>query len=130
MNASFGSEPVHDKNTTNELVNGYLESMITQSLVQRYIEKHPLVQDILNDKKINYVSEEPVVDFSSNLDYHEHLLEKEIFHKVEKMFSFSQTQTVPSTDALLELEKLMQKHTDLAKQGVLASSLIQKHFHE
>jgi hypothetical protein len=104
--------------------------MITQSLVQRYIEKHPLVQDILNDKKINYVSEEPVVDFSSNLDYHEHLLEKEIFHKVEKMFSFSQTQTVPSTDALLELEKLMQKHTDLAKQGVLASSLIQKHFHE
>ncbi len=130
MNASFGSEPVHDKNTTNELVNGYIESMITQSLVQRYIEKHPLVQDILNDKKINYVSEEPVVDLSSNLDYHEHLLEKEIFHKVEKMFSFSQTQTVPSTDALLELEKLMQKHTDLAKQGVLASSLIQKHFHE
>jgi DNA polymerase III delta prime subunit len=139
LNERIMTEPMQDdKNHTNEIAANYKSSLLTNSQVRSFLNKNPIFTSILQAKqktlkKINLPNKIILVedikkDFAIELDMYEDILEKDILSDIEQIFSFSQTQSVPSNDSLQALEKKMEKYNQVVEQSVLISALLQKHF--
>ncbi|KAL0476371.1 mukB [Acrasis kona] len=117
LDTYFLSNLNKDSDGYNQLLNKYSDSTLNKSSTS-----------LITKINTKYNSSEK--DFSSQWDLYEEEMEKKVIEQVEAIFSFSQTQRVPSEASLELLQEEINKLNVISRKGLVISSLIQKHFHD